>query len=87
MCQEWLGPSYFFISLVLVPLNSLVWCVDCLGVARILVVVSDVVAALVVVVVRSVVASRLSRLVVGKSPSLGEGEAPATRAASSASSM
>ena len=25
MGQEWLGPSYFFISLVVGPLNSLVW--------------------------------------------------------------
>ena len=25
MGQEWLGPSYFFISLVLGPLNSLLW--------------------------------------------------------------
>ena len=29
MGQERLGPSYFFISLVLGPLNSLVWYVPC----------------------------------------------------------
>jgi hypothetical protein len=29
--QEWLGPSHFFIPLVLGPLNSLVWYVPSLG--------------------------------------------------------
>ena len=34
MGQKRLGPSYFFISLVLVPLNSLVWYVPSLRYAR-----------------------------------------------------
>ena len=34
MGQERLGPSYFFISLVLCPLNSLVWYVPSLGYTR-----------------------------------------------------
>jgi hypothetical protein len=32
--QERLGPSYFFISLVLVPLNSLVWYIPFLRYTR-----------------------------------------------------
>ena len=34
MGQERLGPSYFFIPLVLCPLNSLVWYVPSLGYTR-----------------------------------------------------
>jgi hypothetical protein len=32
--QEWLGPSYFFISLAIGPLNSLVWYVPSLRYTR-----------------------------------------------------
>jgi hypothetical protein len=34
MGQEWLGPSHFFIPLVLGPLNSLVWYVPSLRYTR-----------------------------------------------------